>query len=68
MSDIPVIMLAAMEMAYLGLGVLFVAVRLSRIAPQKISDAIGIVLLCLVCVIIWPVLCLAGANGKDQGE
>ena len=68
MSDIPVIMLAAMALAYVLIGLMYVVMRLCEKRYTGLLDAFGSAVLFLLAVLGWPWLCLASANGKDQGE
>jgi hypothetical protein len=66
-----IIMLAAMALAYAACGVaeymeiLALARRQGSMYWAGRRERLGLLIL---CVVAWPVLRLAGANGKDQGE
>ena len=68
MSDIPVIMLAAMALAYAGIGLHYFRCRTRGLCKRESVGAGVCIIIALFCMIAWPLLCLAGANGKDKGE
>ena len=68
MSDIPVIMLAAMALAYAGIGLHYFRCRTRGLCKRESVGAGVCIIIALFCMLAWPWRRLASANGKDQGE
>ena len=71
MSDIPSILVVACAVTYAACGVAaymeFLALA-RRQGSMYWAGRLELFGLLILCVLAWPLLCLAGANGKDQGE
>ena len=68
MSDIPSILVVACAVTYAGIGLHYFRCRTRGLCTRESVGAGVCIIIALFCMMAWPLLCLAGANGKDAGE